>query len=966
MVPMTASLVLLCGAAIITTSVSRWPPALGATLAGLALLASVASTAHDAIGIVQGAVSFNGSLVDEVSTSVSGWPAPNTAVSLGLIAIGLVIAPRTTPGSPARHRVIASLATIALTIAVFTIVGYVYGVDTLRGLPGYLSMALSTAICIVLLSLALLIQSRGGDSGRLLQGSDAGAILARLALPAMVLLPLALGALKIIGERRGWFGPTMGTAVRTIAEMVLFAALATVAVVRLRRLDHERERSMEEERHARAMAQEAHALLEEHSEALEEQAQELEEQAQELETTVDDLRIANESVEAQRAIAEAARAAEASAKNLLDAVVDQLPVGIVLAKVPSGEVVRRNRMGEEIVAALNRGGDPRRGDVVWYRDDGTPYHRSDHPLNRTIRTGEVVDQEELTTQLGDGAALHVSVSSAPVIENGDPVMAVAVFADVSQRRVVESTLAEREALLASFFRAPDVMISVIEADVSPEALARPDVDYRFLLTNPKAAAVFGKTDAEMVRRSATDLGIDAARRRDFVELLAEAHRTGRPAVVERPGFSLGNENTITWLSVVVSPMIDQAGRTPRFCLITTDVSQQRRLEEELRQSQKLEAVGRLAGGVAHDFNNLLTAITGFTRFALSDVPPDSTVRGDLDQALLAAERAAVLTHQLLAFSRQQVLQPQVLDLNQVVANIQPMLVRVIGEDMLINQSLASSLAKVRADRGQIEQVLVNLVVNARDAMPNGGTLTIETADVELDAAQAAATHGGSPGPHVMLAVTDTGMGMSPETRDRIFEPFFTTKETGRGTGLGLATVFGIVRQSGGGIWVYSEQGHGTTFKIYLPRYEGPVDIPRPATPVPLARGSGRVLLVEDDPAVRTIAARVLRSGGFEVTEATTGNEGLQSYRALGGRVDLVLTDLVLPEMGGRAMIQALGKEGPTPPVVYMSGYTAEAMSAQSVLEPGDQFVEKPFTPESLLARVRDTLQAASREPRRVG
>jgi two-component system, cell cycle sensor histidine kinase and response regulator CckA len=332
----------------------------------------------------------------------------------------------------------------------------------------------------------------------------------------------------------------------------------------------------------------------------------------------------------------------------------------------------------------------------------------------------------------------------------------------------------------------------------------------------------------------------------------------------------------------------------------------------------------------------------------------------------AAERAGALTHQLLAFSRQQVLQPQVLDLNQVVTNIEPMLRRVIGEDIAIHQSLAPTLGAVRADRGQIEQVLVNLIVNARDAMPSGGLVTIETGEVYLEAAHIQANQGGSVGPHVMLAVTDTGVGMSPETRDRIFEPFFTTKDTGRGTGLGLATVFGIVRQSGGSIWVYSEPGHGTTFKIYLPRFDGVPESPRAPTPVSVPRVAGRVLLVEDDAAVRTIAARVLRGDGYEVVEATTGREGLETFKSLGGRFDLIVTDLVLPEMGGRAMIQALTSQGHVPPIVYMSGYTSEAMSAQSVLETGDQFIEKPFTPDSFLSKVRQTMQAGSPQSRRVG
>jgi signal transduction histidine kinase/CheY-like chemotaxis protein len=471
----------------------------------------------------------------------------------------------------------------------------------------------------------------------------------------------------------------------------------------------------------------------------------------------------------------------------------------------------------------------------------------------------------------------------------------------------------------------------------------------------------------MAGHTASQLGVPADWRRSFVETLAQVHRTGKPMTVERPTLpTVDRGKHTTWYSMVVSPLDTNVGNLPQFCIIGTDVSRRRQLEEELRQSQKLEAVGRLAGGIAHDFNNLLTAITGFTRFALAEIPAQGSARDDLEQALHASERAAVLTHQLLAFSRQQVLQPQVLDLNQVVSSIEPMLRRVIGEDIAIHRSLASSLANVRADRGQIEQVLVNLVVNARDAMPDGGLLAIETADVYLEPTQIA-QHGGAPGPHVMLAVTDTGTGMSAETRDRIFEPFFTTKETGRGTGLGLATVFGIVNQSGGNIWVYSEPGRGTTFKIYLPRFDGPVEKPRSPTPVPALRLTGRVLLVEDDRAVRLIAARVLRRDGYEVIEATNGREGLDLYRKLASHVDLILTDLVLPEMGGRAMVRAIVAEGPAPAVIYMSGYTAEAMSAQSVLDDGDQFLEKPFTTDSMLTKVRETLQlAATRAPRKTG
>ena len=882
-------------------------------------------------------------------------PAPNSALCLVLIGIALVAMPVDATATRWRSTVTNVCGAISLVIALAAVIGDSYGAEVTGAATGYPSMALASAAAIALVAFAILIDPFHGLIGVHLAGTDPGAMIARRLLPAALLIPFVLGVLSRIADVNQWVAPPVGTALRTTTEIVLLLGLTILTARRLRRLDIERERITAEERNARAEAERAHL-------GLEEQARELDEQARELEATVDELRLANEALDEQSASAEAARAAERHTKNVLDAVIEQIPVGIVLAKIPSGEIVRRNRMGEDIVAAFSRGaeGMPRE-QLIWRRLDGGKYEPSDYPFNRAIHHAEVIENEEMTARLSDGTPVHVSVSAAPLYEHGEATIAVGVFTDTSTRRAAETAIAERDALLASFFRTPDVMVSVVEADVSPAALARPDVDYRFLLVNPESASALQLTDDDVAGKSARELRIPADHRRSFVELLAEVHRTGKPATVERPNLPSAprSGNATTWFSIIVSPLPARSHRLPRFCLIATDVSRRRHLEDELRQAQKLEAVGRLAGGIAHDFNNLLTAITGFTRFALDDLPAAGAARDDLEQVIRAAERAGALTHQLLAFSRQQVLQSQVLDLNQVVADIEPMLRRVIGEDIAIHRSLASTLGNVCADRGQIEQVLVTLVVNARDAMPNGGLVTIETAEVYLEEAQIAASQGGTVGPHVMLAVTDTGVGMSAETRDRIFEPFFTTKEAGRGTGLGLATVFGIVRQSGGSIWVYSEPGHGTTFKIYLPRFDGQPEVRRPTTPASVPSVAGRVLLVEDDAAVRTIAARVLRGDGYDVVEAATGREGLATFRSLGGAVDLIVTDLVLPEMGGRAMIQALAAEGTVPPTVYMSGYTAEAMSAQSVLGVDDELIEKPFTPESFLAKVRQAMQRAT-------
>ena len=397
MVPMTATTIALCSAAIIAGYSARSPRSLGKLLAAVALLVGLTALAHDAMGIARGTVGFDATFIDEVSPGASGWLAPNTAVSLALIGLALLLEPRQAEGHAARRHFISVAATAALLFAILTLVGSIYGVDPLRGLPGHLSMSINTAIAIAMLAVAVLLQSTGGGLGDLIRGHDAGAVLARLALPAAIILPLVLGALKLVSDRAGWFGPTVGTAVRTIVEMMLFAGLALLAIARLRRVDRERERLMDEERQARASAEEAQAMLEEHAEALEEQAQELE-------TTVEELRSANESLEAQRTIADAARSAEIQSRSLLDAIIDQLPVGVVLARMPSGEVVRRNRVGEEIAAALNRGDRSPRDAIIWHRADGTPYTREEYPLNRTVKTAEVIDQEEMTARVSDGSS----------------------------------------------------------------------------------------------------------------------------------------------------------------------------------------------------------------------------------------------------------------------------------------------------------------------------------------------------------------------------------------------------------------------------------------------------------------------------------------------------------------------------------------------------------------------------------
>jgi PAS domain S-box-containing protein len=556
------------------------------------------------------------------------------------------------------------------------------------------------------------------------------------------------------------------------------------------------------------------------------------------------------------------------------------------------------------------------------------YRRSIVPLDQSVRELERSEQEVLMAR------------------------------DLLEERVLERT-AELEQATRTIHESETRLQNIL--DNSTAVVYVKDLDGRYLLINREYERLFHVTSQHM--RGKTDLDVFP---REVAEPLrendAKALRSGGAIQLEE--FVPQDDGIHTYISVKF-PLFDAGGRAYGVCGISTDLTELKRAEEQLRHAQKMDAIGRLAGGIAHDFNNLLTVINGYSGMLLDELDPNGPAHASVTEILSAGERASSLTRQILAYSRKQVLEPNIWNLNTIVAEMTSMIGRLVGEDVSFVTSLVHDKSLVLVDRGQVEQIILNLVVNARDAMPNGGKLTIETGVTVLDE-QYVSTHlEVTPGPHVMLAVTDTGQGMSHEVSTRIFEPFFTTKEVGKGTGLGLSVVFGIVKQSGGSISVYSEPGVGTTFRIYFPRVAQPgateqLPVRAPAQEIALLRGNETILLVEDEEAVRIFAASVLRRQGYEVIEAQHGLHALELLERSEVRVRLLITDVVMPEMGGPALVARLRDLHPTLPVLYMSGYAERAVVHNGLVKSKQAFLQKPFPPIVLARKVREVLdQTAS-------
>ena len=634
-------------------------------------------------------------------------------------------------------------------------------------------------------------------------------------------------------------------------------------------------------------------------------------------------------------------------------VVAALAEGIVFMDA-DGRLQASNASAERILGltAEQIGGrttfDPRWRAV---HEDGSPFPGDTHPITVSLRTGQPCSNVIMGVHKPSGELTWISINSQPLFRRGErkPYAAVASFFDITDRKRAE------DALRATQARLRDVLASSTAVVYATKLTAE---GYAPSWVSENVTRVLGYDVGEALHPQWWVHHLHPA---DRSRVLAEISTLLRKGELTLEYQFQAKNGAYRWVHDEARLLRDPTGLPVEVFGAWLDITERKQLEQQFQQAQKMEAVGRLAGGVAHDFNNLLTAILGSADLVLDDLKPNAPEREEIQEIRRAALRAADLTRQLLAFSRQQVISPTVLNPNEVVANMDKLLRRLLGEDVDLRTVLTREPGSIKADPSQLEQVIVNLAVNARDAMPAGGKLTIETQNVELDQEYARDHVSAQPGSYVMLAVSDTGSGMDAATQARIFEPFFTTKEKGKGTGLGLATVYGIVKQSGGWIWVYSEPGHGTTFKIYLPRV---TEAAAPAAPSPApsvsVRGTETVLLVEDEEMIRNLVQKVLKANGYTVLVAASGRDAERVAEQHDGPIHLLVTDVVMPGMNGREVAQRLAGARAGIQVLYLSGYTDDAIVHHGVLEPGVAFLQKPFTPAMLGRKVREVLDSAAK------
>jgi PAS domain S-box-containing protein len=645
--------------------------------------------------------------------------------------------------------------------------------------------------------------------------------------------------------------------------------------------------------------------------------------------------------ELERDITERKRAAEAliEERHLLHTLMDNLP-DVIYFKDRESHFIRINKAHAKEFGLSNPAQAVGKTDFDFFSaEHAQPAYRDEQEI---IRTGQPMVGKEEKETWPDGRVTWASTTKMPLRDaSGNIIGTFGVSRDITGRKQAEEALRKSEERFRSLVENASV------------GIYRTTPQGGILMANTALIRMLGYAD------------FDSLAARNLEENWLEP---GHPRAVfrermERDGELRGLEEewnkrdgSVIFVRESARAIRSSDGEILYYDGIVEDITERKTLEAQLQQMAKMEAVGRLAGGVAHDFNNLLTIIHGYSEMLLGKLASDAESSAYLKEILDAGERAASLTRQLLAFSRRQVLAPQVLDLNAVVSNLEKMLRRLIGEDIKLHTNLDSSLGRVKADPGQIEQVIMNLAVNARDAMPKGGHLTLETRNVELDEEYTRKHPAVKPGPHVMLAVGDTGVGMTPETQARIFEPFFTTKEQGKGTGLGLATVYGIVKQSEGSVWVYSELGRGTVFKLYFPIVSDRPEAKEPAmTEKDSASGSETILVVEDEEGVRSLIHLALASSGYEVLDTADPESALAACADHDGPIHLLLTDVVMPKMSGPAVAEKVAALRPGIKTLFMSGYTDDAVVHHGVFTTDMPFIQKPFSPIELRKKIREVL-----------
>jgi two-component system, cell cycle sensor histidine kinase and response regulator CckA len=798
------------------------------------------------------------------------------------------------------------LAFLSGAVALLALIGYLYGVDSLYRVGACSPMAFHTALAFLACSGAILLARPERGLVRVMTSATPGGLLARRMILPVLLIPPLTGWLRLKGEQLGLYGTGSGLALLALSNIVGFTAFIAWTVRALIGADSAGRR-------------------------------------------------------AEKAVREREENLNLTLRSIGDG---------VISTDFEGRIAEMNFAAEKLTgwSSADAGGMPLAQVFRIINEDSR--QPIENPAARVRKEGVATGLPSHTALIArDGLERSIADSCAPIRDASGAMRGVViVFRDTTEERKAEADARKNEALFTRLSNAGIIGIKVNNLDgtvtyandavLQTIGYTREELSsgaFRWSdLTPPEwgvaenAALLELKTSGVSLPREKEYFRKDGSKAPVLVGM-AMLDETNRISFVLDLTESRRAEDTRTRLADEARQLRTERRRAEESLRETT---------EQLRQSQKMEAVGRLAGGIAHDFNNLLSVILGYGRLMLEDLKAQDPMRTEVDEIVRAGSRAASLTRQLLAFSRQQVLQPKVLDLNDTLGGMSRMLGRMIGETIVLTFQPGAALGRVFADPGQIEQIIMNLVLNARDAMPTGGRLTIETDNVRLDDDFATEHSGVRAGPHVMLSVTDTGTGIEKAIQDRIYEPFFTTKEKGKGTGLGLATVFGIVKQSGGTIDVASEPGKGTTFTIYLPRTDQMVESIGDSGRIDLRKtASETILLVEDEEQVRRLTRNILQRAGYQVIESPSGGDALLTCEQHAGAIDLMLTDVVMPKMGGRQLADRLAGIRPRMKVIFMSGYTDDTIVHQGVLDADVAFLQKPLTPGTVLAKVREVLDA---------